>query len=160
LSQVEWLGRGPHENYADRKTSAFVGHYKGSVWEQYFPYVRPQETGNKTDVRWMSVTTEKGIGLLIQGEPTISANVLPFRYEALYHKRKDEPNKHGGSVQQGDANTLFVDYAQIGVGGDNSWGARVHPEYCIPARNYNYTFTIIPVSKNGNQSQMGRLIYD
>ncbi len=160
LSQVEWLGRGPHENYADRKTSAFVGHYKGSVWEQYFPYVRPQETGNKTDVRWMSVTTEKGIGLLIQGEPTISANVLPFRYEALYHKRKDEPNKHGGSVQQGDANTLFVDYAQIGVGGDNSWGARVHPEYCIPARNYNYTFTIIPVSKNGNQSQTGRLIYD
>ncbi|MBI9064287.1 MAG: hypothetical protein JEZ14_20045, partial [Marinilabiliaceae bacterium] len=160
LNQVEWLGRGPHENYADRNTSAFVGHYSGTVWNQYFPYVRPQETGNKTDVRWMSVTNENGNGLLIQGAPTISANVLPFRYEELYHKRKDDPNKHGGSIQQGPVNTLFVDYAQIGVGGDNSWGARVHPEYCIPARNYSYSFTIIPLSRKSDSSAVGRVIYD
>lgn len=160
LSQVEWLGRGPHENYTDRNTSAFVGHYSGTVWEQYFPYVRPQETGNKTDVRWMSVTNENGNGLLIQGAPTLSANVLPFRYEELYHKRKDEPNKHGGSIQQGDVNTLFVDYAQIGVGGDNSWGARVHPEYCIPAKDYSYSFTIIPVNDESDPSLLGRQKYE
>lgn len=157
LNNLEWFGRGPHENYADRKTSAFVGNYKGQVWEQFFPYVRPQETGYKTDVRWLSLTNVHGDGLMIQGDAPICTNVLPFQYKELYHKKKDEPLKHGGSLVKGDYYSLFIDLAQTGVGGDNSWGARVHPEYCLPSGNYDYSFTIIPLTKGVNKFEMGRL---
>ncbi len=157
LKDLEWLGRGPYESYADRKTSAFVGHYQGQVIEQFFPYVRPQETGYKTDVRWLSLVNEQGTGLMIQGDEPICANVLPFEYKELYHKTKEEPLKHGGSLQEGDYYSLFIDLAQTGVGGDNSWGAKVHPEYCLPAGHYDYSFTIIPLTKGVNKFEMGRL---
>jgi len=156
LKTVEWLGRGPHENYNDRKTSAFVGHYSGQVWEQFFPYVRPQETGYKTDVRWISMLNKEGNGLLVSSTEPICANVLPFEYKALYHKKKGEPLKHGGSLQEGEVYSFFIDYGQTGVGGDNSWGAQVHPEYCLPAQTYNYTFTIIPVFKSVDLLEVGR----
>ncbi|WP_439184430.1 glycoside hydrolase family 2 TIM barrel-domain containing protein [Carboxylicivirga taeanensis] len=157
LTELEWLGRGPHENYADRKTSAFIGHYTGAVLDQYFPYVRPQETGYKTDVRWLSLNNNDGYGLLIQGDQPICANALPFEYKELYHKTKDEPLKHGGSLQEGAYYSLFIDLAQTGVAGDNSWGARVHPEYCLPSGHYSYSFTIIPLTKGVNKFEMGRL---
>jgi beta-galactosidase len=145
MKWMEWYGRGPHENYADRQTSAFIGRYKSTIEENFFPYVRPQETGYKTDVRWLNVSDDKGNGLRIDGDPTVCVNVLPFEYSVLYHKKKGEPQKHGGSVRPGDEVTLFIDYGQMGVGGDNSWGAMVHPEYCLPARNYTYSFSISPL---------------
>ena len=79
--QMAWLGRGPHENYCDRNGSSFVGLYKGSVAEQYFAYDRPQENGNKTDVRWMSLTDLKGNGLMVIGAPTISGSAYLFPTE-------------------------------------------------------------------------------
>ncbi|MGQ1788162.1 glycoside hydrolase family 2 TIM barrel-domain containing protein [Saccharicrinis sp. GN24d3] len=160
LNNVQWLGRGPHENYADRRSSAFIGHYSGSVEDQYFPYVRPQETGYKTDVRWISILNNSGVGLLIKNNSTLCANILPFDYKELYHKKKDEPLKHGASVERGDAYSFFVDYAQTGVGGDNSWGARVHPEYCLPAGEYKYSFYLVPVLRNDEVKSLGRLNYD
>lgn len=159
MKEVEWLGRGPHENYADRKTSAFVGHYKGQVWDQFFPYVRPQETGYKTDVRWIAVSDAQGNGLLVKGDELISANILPFEYKELYHKKKDEPSKHGGSLEEGKAYSFFIDYGQTGVGGDNSWGAQVHPEYTLPAKSYQYSFTILPISKDVDRFEMGRVSF-
>ncbi|MGM0375295.1 MAG: glycoside hydrolase family 2, partial [Bacteroidota bacterium] len=153
LKTLKWLGRGPHENYADRKTSAFVGFYEGTVWEQFHPYVRPQETGYKTDLRWMSMTGNDGKGLLIKGDPLYSGSVLPFDYTELYHQGNAKVNKHGGSIKEGDVYSVFIDFGQKGVGGDNSWGARVHPEYCIPAGEYNYSFVIMPVTKEKDLPQ-------
>ncbi len=160
FNQVKWLGHGPHENYADRKTSAFVGLYEGSVWEQFYPYVRPQETGYKTGIRWMSLTNRRGEGLLIKGIPTVSASVLPFKYEVLYHDGDPEVNKHGGSVMAGANYSVFIDYGQKGLGGDNSWGARVHPEYCIPSGTYSYTFVIVPLNDLSEAKKFERKRYD
>ncbi|TAJ14306.1 DUF4981 domain-containing protein [Marinilabiliaceae bacterium JC017] len=158
FQQLEWLGRGPHENYADRNTSAMVGHYSGTAWEQYYPYVRPQETGYKTDVRWLCVSADEALNLMVTGAPLISVNVLPFDYKELYHKKKGEPQKHGGSIEKGDVVSLFIDLAQIGVGGDNSWGAMVHPEYCIPARRLEYSYTLFPYKGKQDKIVLARKI--
>lgn len=157
LKGIQWYGRGPHENYADRKTSAFIGLYQGSVWEQFHSYVRPQETGYKTDIRWMSLTSGDDKGLMIKGMPTFSGSALPFDYKVLYHQ--SGINKHGGSINEGDVYSVFIDYGQKGVGGDNSWGARVHPEYCIPADKYNYSFVIIPLLNKMDVTSKRKNIY-
>ena len=78
FSRVEWFGRGPHESYVDRKQSAAIDYYRGNSDEQYFDYIRPQETGNKTDVRWIALSNEQGIGLLAVGDQPINASVYPF----------------------------------------------------------------------------------
>ncbi len=159
LNKVEWLGRGPHENYVDRNSSAFVGHFKGMVWDQFFPYVRPQETGYKTDVRWILLHGEDDRGILINSETNFCSNILPFDYSQLYHAKKGEERKHGGSIEEGEAYSFFIDYAQQGVGGDNSWGAFVHPEYCLPYQDYSYSYTIVPVFNSENVTQQGRVVY-
>uniref|UniRef100_UPI0032179CC2 glycoside hydrolase family 2 TIM barrel-domain containing protein n=1 Tax=uncultured Draconibacterium sp. TaxID=1573823 RepID=UPI0032179CC2 len=140
--ELEWFGRGPHESYSDRKISATVALYSGTLWEQYHPYVRAQETGNKTDVRWMKVSSVGDYTWLLKAEKPLSVNILPFDYSRLYHKKKGEPNKHGGSVQKGELVTWMIDFMQMGVGGDNSWGAPVHPEYCIPAQPSSFSFSL------------------
>lgn len=142
FDKMEWFGRGPHESYADRKTSASVGLYSGSLWEQYHPYVRAQETGNKTDVRHMKIFGKQTERWQLNAEKTLSVNVLPFDYEILYHKKIEEPNKHGGSVQKGELVSWMIDYKQMGLGGDTSWGAPVHPEYCIPAQPATFSFSL------------------
>ena len=83
LDQVEWYGRGPHENYWDRRTGAAVGRYTAPVSELTHPYVRPQETGTRTDTRWVAVTDGSGIGLLVTGLPTVSFSALPYTIEDL-----------------------------------------------------------------------------
>lgn len=147
FEKVEWFGRGPHESYSDRRTSASIGFYSGSIWEQYFPYVRAQESGNKTDVRWMTVSNTTGNSWKLEAKHPLSVNILPFDYSVLYHKEKEEPNKHGGSVEKGNVVTWMIDLKQQGLGGDTSWGAPVHPEYCIPALPYKYSFSLQSISK-------------
>jgi len=149
FQQVEWYGRGPHESYADRKTSAFIGYYNGTLREQYHPYVRPQETGNKTDVRWLAVRNQDN-GVLAVGLPLLSANVLPFPYDSLLSVSSKMRQKHGGEIKPGDEVCLFLDLKQQGVGGDNSWGAPVHREYCIPAIPYTYSFILCPFTPGQN----------
>ncbi len=144
FDEVEWFGRGPHESYSDRKTSAAVGHYSGSVLDQYHAYVRPQETGNKTDVRWFALTNSAGSGFKVKGEPTVNASFYPFPMSMLEHS-KDGPNRHITDVYPTDIITVNIDFAQMGVGGDDSWGARPHPEYRLPAQSYRYSFTIRPI---------------
>ena len=87
--KVSWFGRGPHESYWDRKTSAAVGLYSGSVWEQTYAYVRPQETGNKTDIRWMALTNGR-VGLMAKGLPTFDGSVHQYPYEDLYYMPKGQ----------------------------------------------------------------------
>lgn len=143
--QMTWLGRGPHENYADRKASAAIGRYQATVWEQYHPYVRAQETGNKCDVRWMSLCDKQGNGLLITGEQPLSVSAWNFPMSDIEYRPFSIERHHGGSVEKKDLVWVNIDHRQMGVGGDNTWGAQVHPEYTITPDACTYTFTIQPL---------------
>ncbi len=145
LENIAWYGRGPHENYWDRKTGAAVGVYDGTVWEQYEPYVRPQENGNKTDVRWVALTDGDGVGLLAVGMPLLSVSAHHFGIEDL-DQGPEMAQRHAKDVKKRDLVNLNLDFAQMGVGGDTSWGARVHLEYRLPAREYTYSIRLRPFS--------------
>jgi beta-galactosidase len=156
-NQMTWYGRGPHESYWDRKTSAFVGKYTGSVADQFWAYLRPQENGNKTDVRWVSITNDKGVGLKFVGQPLINATALPVIMEDLEspertdgrHRDGVKPvNRHTTDVKFRDLTSVNIDYKQMGLGGDNSWGARTHDIYRLTEDVYSYSFLIEPVQGN------------
>lgn len=143
--QMEWFGRGPHENYSDRWTSAFVGRYKGNVWEQYFPYDRPQENGNKTEVRWMTLTNKAGSGLKAVGQPYISTSAYLFPTEDLSEVDLKKHQRHMSDIQPKDMVTWNIDWKQMGVGGDTSWGAYPHQPYLIPAVRHSFGFRLYPL---------------
>lgn len=157
LDEVSWYGRGPDESYWDRKTGAPLGIYSGKVKDQYWPYIRPQENGNKTDVRWMQLINAKsGKGILVKGLPTIDFSVhhqIMEDFESLErtdgrHRDGDiVKNRHTIDVKERDLTSLNVDFRQMGVGGDNSWGARTHPEYTLDQKFYTYSFIIMPVKE-------------
>lgn len=144
--RMTWFGRGPHENYWDRKNSAYVDLYKASVWEQYHPYVRSQETANKADVRWCALQNGEGDGILVVGGQPLNVSAWNFPMKDIMHVSPVIERKHGGSVQKQDMVWFNIDLQQMGVGGDNSWGAKTHPEYTITPDNKHYSFTIIPVN--------------
>ncbi len=143
FQNVAWYGRGPHESYWDRKTGAAVGIYSGTVAEQIHPYVRPQETGNKEDVRWMAVTNDDGAGLLaVASSSLLTASVWPFPQELLEKATHtfQLPLKTG-------VVTWNLDHKQMGLGGDDSWGARTHKQYTLPAdQPYRYAFWLMPIA--------------
>ncbi|MBU1101250.1 MAG: DUF4981 domain-containing protein [Bacteroidetes bacterium] len=147
FKNLSWLGRGPQENYSDRKTGYPIGLYSGKVWDQFYEYVRPQETGNKVDVRWIAVEDDKGTGLLVAGDELLSTSAWQFLMEDLDHPGPDMPNRHANDVNPRDLITLNIDKKQMGVGGDNSWGALPHPQYMIQPGDYKYKFRITPYSK-------------
>jgi beta-galactosidase len=152
---VAWYGRGPHESYADRKSSAFVGLYASDVADLYWPYLRPQENGNRTDVRWVTLTDGNGNGLKFEGAGPINFTALNYLHEDFespgrlsnYRADAKSANRHLSDVKPRDLVALNIDYGQMGVGGDNSWGARVHPEYTLTEPSYSYSFTISSVTK-------------
>ena len=115
---MAYLGRGPYENYWDRHTGSAVGLYSGSVEELIHVYTRPQENGNRTDVRWLTLTDKDGAGLLAVGMPLLSVSAWPFSMDDL------EKAMHLNELPRRDFITLNLDYRQMGVGGDDSWGAR------------------------------------
>ena len=151
FNTLTWLGRGPHETYWDRKTGAAVGLYSGSVEENIHVYVRPQENGNKTDVRWMALTDGDGTGLIAVGMPTIYISAWPFTMKDL------EGATHIHELPRRDLVTVNLDFKQMGVGGDNSWGARPHREYTLPAEKYRYSFRLTPyVPSLGDMGRVAR----
>jgi beta-galactosidase len=151
FDKLTWFGRGPHETYWDRKTGAAFGLYSGSVNKLIHRYVRPQENGNRSDVRWMALTDREGVGLVAVGMPTIDVSAWPFTMQDL------EKGKHIHEPPQGDTITVNLDYRQMGVGGDDSWGARTHPEYTLPARPYQYRLRLMPYTpKLGNILKLTR----
>jgi beta-galactosidase len=150
MNKVEWFGRGPHENYSDRKTGAEIGIHKATVEELFTPYIRPQENGNRTDVRWVAVSGEDGVGLLAVADSVVQFSALQFDDEDF-----DEGNKptyrHVWDLTRRTHVSLDLDLAQMGVGGDTSWGARPHAEYRIPAAPYRYRIRLVPFdSSNGD----------
>jgi beta-galactosidase len=142
FNSVEWLGRGPFENYWDRHNASFVGRYAFKVDEQNIPYVRPQEYGYRTDIRWLTLTADNKKGLFIRGDSLICFSALPYTYDDM--KGFKQAGSHPGDLDKENFVDLNIDYKQMGVGGDDSWGARTHDEYTLPARPYAYTFRMIP----------------
>lgn len=145
FDKVEWLGRGPHENYIDRRTSAYVGLYGGLVKDQYFLYDRPQETGNKTEVRWMSLRNPQGIGLMAVGMPYLSSSTYDFPNSDLDEPGTRKSQRHTSDIVSKDMVTWNIDWRQMGVGGDTSWGAFPHQQYLIPASRHEFSFRLCPV---------------
>ena len=139
-----WYGRGPHESYWDRKTSALVGLYEGKVSEQAHPYMRPQETGNKSDVRWAKLTNEDGRGLKVsfeEGGEFLNVGVNHFSMEDL-DGGETKSQTHWGELVERDWTTLNIDLQQMGVGGNNSWGALPLEKYRLPFKTYEYSFLL------------------
>ena len=143
---MEWYGRGPHENYADRNSSAFVSIYKGKVSEQYVPYIRPQENGYKTDVRWLKMTDNNGIGLKFEGTQLIHISAHHNSIEDFDFDRS-KYSRHTYDIKKRDYVRVNIDFKQRGVGGDDSWGAMPFDAYRILPKNYTYGFIISPISE-------------
>ena len=140
FENVRWFGRGPHDNYIDRKSSSLVGYYGASVFETLVPYVSIQEYGNRTDCRWAMLADRTGNGLLAVGLPWFDFSALPFTAEDLTQDVRGL--KHPYEIEKRDFVSFNLDYGQMGVGGDDSWGAREHPQYRLPAQRYAYSFRI------------------
>ena len=151
--RMSWLGRGPQENYADRKTGALVGLYSATVWEQFHPYVRAQETANHCDVRWVALRNADGDGLLVTGEEPLSISAWNFPMEDIEYRPSQVERRHGGSIVKKDMVWLNIDHKQMGVGGDNTWGAQVHPEYTITPHEWKYSFTLLPLGAKDDAAE-------
>ena len=141
----KFYGRGPWENYSDRKESAFLGVYEQSTDEQLFNYVRPQESGNKCDVRWLELTNDKGVGIRIEGMQPLSVSAMPYRSEDL-DPGLTKKQMHYSDIEPRREVVLQVDLAQRGLGGDNSWGMSPHDQYRLTADKYSYGYVITPIN--------------
>ena len=141
---IEWYGKGPFESYTDRQHAAKVGLYKGSIEAQYFPYIRPQETGNKMDVRWTILTKDNGTGIKIIGETPLHVSALNFDRNDLDSGDK-KGQKHAGELNQRKEVFLNVDGFQQGLGSINSWGRLPLEEYRLSYQSYRYSYWIVPV---------------
>lgn len=155
---MSWYGRGPHESYWDRKSSAMISLYWGMIAKQYEPYIRPQENGNKTDVRVAFLRDVYGNGLIIAGQEPLSITALNFRTEDL-DSGKEKLQIHNFEIEPGQFVRLNIDYKQMGVGGDNSWGARTHKEYLLPHKEYSYSFKLRPFLKDENPVKLWKEWY-
>jgi beta-galactosidase len=141
-----YYGRGPHENYIDRKTSALVGLYKSKAEEQYYPYNRPQENGYRTDVRWAMLEDESGTGLKAAGDPLISTSAMPYARED-FDPGLQKAQRHTTDIILRDFIEWHIDLKQMGIGGDNAWGAWPHDKYKIFPGVYSFSFSVQPVIK-------------
>jgi beta-galactosidase len=146
FDHLAWLGKGPHETYWDRQ-DARVGLYKGKVRDQFFPYIKPQETGNHEGVRWIALTDARGRGLLAiaDGAP-LSANALHHTTEDLYFPTHKEGQFYPYQLPGRDTITLNLDLHQRGLGGDNSWGYLPHTEFLLGGWTLEYTYRLRPLA--------------
>ncbi len=145
FNRIQWYGRGPWENYADRQTASLVGEYSQSLSEQYFPYGRPQESGNKTGVRWMSLTNNRGKGLRIEfTDSLLSVAALPYSLNDL-DPEAEKKQYHSGELEERDRIYMHIDLRQLGVQGIDSWGSWPLEKYWIKPGDYRYSYLIRPL---------------
>jgi beta-galactosidase len=186
MNTVHYFGRGPEENYWDRKAGTLVGLYQSTADKMYFPYVRPQENGHHCDTRWLSLTTDKGKGMLVVADSLIEFNALRnsiedfddeeytelprqwnnFSPEMIANRNEAEAkNKlrrqtHINNITPENYVEVCVDMKQQGVAGYNSWGARPEPACTLPAnRDYKWGFTLVPVGSIAEAQTKSRLKY-
>lgn len=143
--EIEYYGRGPIENYSDRNHSTFLGVYNQSVDEQYYPYIRPQETGTKTDVRYWKQLNRAGRGLEFEAAEPFSISALNYSIDSL-DDYPDKKQSHGMTVEKTDYVNVCIDKVQMGLGCVNSWGALPLKEYQVPYGDYSFTFVIRPIN--------------
>ena len=145
--EVTYYGRGPVENYCDRNSSEFIGIYNNKVADEYYPYVRPQESGNHTDVRWFRVQDKQGRGLEFYSNAPMEASALNFLTEDLDDgMSKDKKiDRHSGDLVERPLTQVHIQQRQMGLGCVNSWGAWPRQEYMLPYQNYDFTFVIKPL---------------
>ena len=146
FNNVEYYGRGPHENYLDRNFSAHLGLYKQTVDSQFFPYVTPQETGNKTDIRWYTVYNLAGKGLQISSDVPLSISALHY-YDSDLDDGEKRQQRHAADLVKRPQTQLNIDYKQMGVGGIDSWRSRPMTQYQLPYKDYEFRFMIKPIIK-------------
>ena len=147
FNEVQYYGRGPVENYCDRNSSEFIGVYNNKVSDEYYPYVRPQESGNHTDVRWFRVQDKEGRGLMFYSNVPIEASALHFLTEDLDDgATKDKKiDRHSGDLIERQLTQVHIQQRQMGLGCVNSWGAWPRQEYMLPYKDYDFTFVIKPL---------------
>ncbi|MBC2856107.1 NPCBM/NEW2 domain-containing protein [Cetobacterium sp. 2A] len=143
---VTWYGRGPEENYVDRKTGYDIGVYNKNVEDFFIPYINPSETGNRSDVRWFTLTNKSKAGLFVSG-------INPIEFNALYYTPEElsSGKRHPFELTKKDDVVLRIIGKQMGVGGDNSWGAKPHDKYQIKAGDvHSFSFKLKGIDKNDN----------
>lgn len=141
---VRWYGRGPFENYRDRKTAALVGSYHAQVEDLYVPYIRPQENGNRCDVRTLSFTDGSGKGIEITAPQTFGFSAH-HQYNSDFDEGTEKHQRHTYDVPKRNLISINIDHSQMGVGGDNSWGYMPHAQYQIKAGDMSFSYMIRPV---------------
>jgi beta-galactosidase len=154
LEQIAWYGRGPHENYVDRKRGAAVGLYRSTVGEQFTPYVYPSECGGKEDVRWVALTNQDGDGLMVIGLDSLHVDALWYTIQDL------AAAGHPHELTRQDKVILHLDGWHMGVGGDDGWYSQVHDEFLIQPGKYRYSLRLRPVSGQEDPSVVGRTMIE
>lgn len=143
FERVDYYGRGPVENYIDRRSCADLGIYSQSVDEMFYPYIRPQETGARTDLRWWEVKDAAGRGLRIVADAPFSASALHYTIESL-DEGTQKRQWHSQEVEKAPLTNLLIDKVQMGLGCENSWGAIARSEYRVPYGDYEFSFIMTP----------------
>jgi len=147
FSNIEWYGRGPYESYPDRKLGSLIGKYNKTVDELYFPYIKPQENGNRTDVRWISIGDSNGNGIIIFGENNYNFSAHRYSIENL------TAATHTNEIKNENYINLNIDFKMMGVGGDDSWNPRTHKEFLIEPDKYKYSYIFRFTSNLGKDLQ-------
>ena len=142
--RVEYYGRGPVENYSDRNSAQFLGVYTSTVADQYYPYIRPQENGNKTDIRWWKVLNAQGKGLQFYSDAPLSMSSLNYTTADL-DGGPEKQSIHAGDLTPRPYTVVHIDKAQYGLACVNSWGATPLEQYKLHYGDYSYSFVIAPV---------------
>ena len=146
MEKSNYYGRGPIENYSDRKDCMRIGVYTDDADNQYFPYIRPQESGTKSDIRWWKQTDATGLGLQVKSCTPFYASALHFDTEELDDGDEKE-QRHSFDLKKSKFTNLFLDAAHMGVGGENSWGAWPLEKYRVHYGNKTFNFVLIPQTK-------------
>ena len=146
MEKSTYYGRGPIENYSDRKDCMRIAIYNDDADNQYFPYIRPQESGTKSDIRWWKQTDATGLGLQVKSCAPFYASALHFDTEELDDGDEKE-QRHSFDLKKSKFTNLFLDAAHMGVGGENSWGAWPLEKYRVHYGNKTFNFVLIPQTK-------------
>lgn len=142
--RICYYGRGPLESYSDRKAAALIGLYTEDVDDQYYPYIRPQESGNKTDVRYWKQIDRSGRGFEIRSDRPFQASALPYLTADL-DDGIEKHQRHSGELTPRDLVNVHIDAVQMGVGGEDSWGSWPRPAYRLPYGDYSFRFVLVPI---------------
>lgn len=147
FENISYYGRGPVENYIDRKWATELGVYNQTVTDQFYAYIRPQENGNKTDIRWWKQLNEAGRGLQFVAEAPFSASALHYTIESL-DSGWEKKQEHSNEVEPADLTNFLIDKVQMGLGCVDSWGAIPRKEYMLPYGDYEFTFIMQPINNS------------